>query len=354
MKRLRFYIQMLVVLIMSLSLYTTRCDNYDPEEYSSKTPVDFVYVNKSDYKINALLLDHRTDAYDTLLNNKTTINLEPGDSVTIVTDKPVDGSREIFKQYVVIFNDSDFVSCNPRSRRNPTSGWNADIPLYPISYKIYTDENERNHTVYEFTFTNDHYESACMTAYVYEKISTTERGERYFKDWKYYYDYQNSGTGVTIDSLVWSPGDYNSTMVPRRGNYHYYKYEDALIKCPKGWRIPTAEEFSSLIANHSQWGDDSRKYDPEQYTINGGYWFSGSKEYTVDAPAVYFPSHYLWSDNDLKSGLYWTATRCSDNLALAFRFDNAGNIGLVQKDESETYLLRCVKDYNLRKYYYGD
>lgn len=80
MKRFKFNICMAVVLIISLSLYTQKCDNYNPEEYSSEKPVDFVYINKSDYTINALLLDHKTDALDTLLDNKTTINLEPGDS----------------------------------------------------------------------------------------------------------------------------------------------------------------------------------------------------------------------------------------------------------------------------------
>ncbi len=345
---------MAVVLIISLSFYTTRCDNYEPEKYSSENPVDFVYINKSDYTINALLLNHKTSAYDTLLDNKTTINLEPGDSVTIVTDNPVDGNDAIFKEYIVIFNNTEFFCCVARSRRNPYGGWDPDIPLYPISYKIRTNENERKHTVYEFTFTNNHYESMCTGSWVHDEICTTEEGERYFKDWEYYDGPQSQGMGVIIDSLVWSPCDYNSTM-RIRGYHSYYKYEDALNICPKGWRTPTAEEFKSLMANHSQWGENRGESvtDPKKATEEG-YWFSGSNKYSLEAPAVFFPTHYLWRDNDLNVGLYWSATKDSDGLAKAFRFDSSGDIGIVSKDESDTYLLRCVKDYNRRKYYFGD
>lgn len=254
------------------------------------------------------------------MDNKTTINLEPGDSVTIVTDNPVDGNCAIFKEYIVIFNNTEFFSCFAGQRRSPYGGWNPEIPLYPISYKIHSDENERNHTIYEFTFTNSHYENVGSESWAHEEICTTEKGERYFKGWEYYDGPQSQGMGVTIDNLVWSPCNYNSTM-RIRGYHSYYKYEEALTICPKGWRIPTAVEFTSLMSNHSQWGETRGESvsDPKK-AMEEGYWFSGSNKYTLEAPAVFFPSHYLWSDNDLKVGMYWTATKDSDGLAQAFRF----------------------------------
>ncbi len=359
MKKLKFYIYTAIVMIATSSYYATMCDKYNPEEYSSKTPVDFVYVNKSDYKINALLLDHETSAYDTLLNNKTTINLEPGENVTFVTDNIIDGSKSIFEEYIVVFNDSVFFSYYAKPRVSPyhANGWNADIPLYPTSYKIHSGVNEQDHTIYEFTFTNEHYESVCDRASIHEKISKNENGERYFTNWGYYKDPQNRGTGVLIDSLLWSPFDYDTKAEQLQGHFHYFGYEESLTVCPKGWRVPEAEEFSSLIANHSSWGDNRSKLDTNSEldsNTEDGYWFSGSKNYSLDVPAVHFSPHYLWKDNELKVGMYWTSTRDSEGMAFAFRFDSSGDIGLVRKDESETYLLRCVKNYDRRKYYFGD
>ncbi len=178
MKRFKFNILMAVVLTGSLAMMCE--DNYKPEEYSSEYPVDFVYINNSDYKITALLLDHRMYVYDTLLSNKPTFNLKHNESVTIVTNDKVDGSKAIFKQYLVMFNDSLYFDCYARPRRELYGrGWRSYIPLFPISYKILPDVNERNHTVYEFTFTNEHLEDVASYAWSYGKVITDEQGERH-------------------------------------------------------------------------------------------------------------------------------------------------------------------------------
>ncbi len=356
MKRLRFYIYVTAVLVATSSS-ATMCDNYKPEKYSSDNPVDFVYVNKSDYKINALLLDHVTYAYDTLLNNKTTINLEPGESVTIVTNNEVDGNSAIFNQYIVIFDDATFFSCMARERRSLYGrGWNDGLPMYPTSYKILSGVNERNHTVYEFTFTNEHYEVVYDDNSKKDNILINEDGKFYFKDWERYADLQNEGMGVMIDNLLWSPFDYDTKVEQLKGHFHFLIYEDAVKSCPQGWRAPTADEFAALTANHSKWGE-SRTEQSSRFEENSevGYWFSGSKEYSVDVPAVYFDPHGTSDNLNQDEGIYWTSTQePDDKMAVAFRFDKSGNIGLVQKEKSEPCLLRCVKDYNLRKYYFGD
>ncbi len=356
MKKFKFYFHIIIVLILASSS-ATMCDNYNSEEYSSKNPVDFVYINNSDYKINALLLDHITYAYDTLLNNKTTINLEPGESVTIATNNPVDGSRAIFSQYVIIFDDATFFSCIARERRTLYDrGWNNGIPMYPTSYKILSEINERNHTVYEFTFTNEHYDVVCEDRNKKDNILISENGERYFKDWEHYEDPQNDGTGVAIDNLLWSPFDYDTKVEQLKGHLHYCSYDDAMKSCPQGWRAPTAEEFALLSANHSQWGD-SRGETNSHFEENTevGFWFSGSKEYSSDVPAVHFDPHGTWAESNQDVGMYWTSTEdLEDNLAVAFRFDKSGNIGLVKKEKSEKYIVRCVRNCDRRKYYFGN
>lgn len=328
-----------------MALVVTGCC-YDPKEYASEKPVDFVYVNKSDYKINALLLNHITESYDTLLD-KTTINLEPGEQVTIVTDEPVDG-YDLFCQYVVIFNDSDFFCCRCRPR---LGDWDDDIPMYPQCYKILPGTNENGHAVYEFTFTNVHYDSVNENRWVSDIIVTDENGERYFKDWERYDDNMNVGMGVMIDGLVWSPFDYDTKVDKLQGHFHSVNFEDAQKSCPKNWRAPTADEFKLLSSNHSKWGEGKGK--PTYYVDNDktedGLWFSGLNAFSDEVPSVFLYSRDLWSDNFLKVGKYWSSTKASDGKALAFRFDSRGKIGLVQEDESEYCMLRCVKS-NRRKY----
>ncbi len=344
MKRINFC---LFVILMALAVTACR---YDPKEYASEKPVDFVYVNKSDHKINALLLNNITDGYDTLFD-KTTINLEPGEQVTIATDEPVDG-YELFCQYIVIFNDSDFFCCRCRPR---LGDWDDDIPMYPQCYKILPGTNENGHAVYEFTFTNGHYDSVKENRWTSDIIVTDENGERYFKDWERYDDNMNVGMGVMIDGLVWSPFDYDTKVDKLQGHFHSVNFEDAQKSCPKNWRAPTADEFKSLTANHSEWGErrgnggDGAISVIEKETKEEGIWCSGSVEYSSKSPAVHLSPYDWWSDGALRAGKYWTSTKVSEDEAIAFTFNSLGKMEFIQENISKNCMLRCVKS-DKRKY----
>lgn len=342
MKRINF-----CLFIILIALVVTGC--YDPKKYSSEKPVDFVYVNNSDYKINALLLDwpHASDYYDSLIN-KTTINLEPGEKMTVVTDKVVNGSYSIFAQYFVVFNDTEFFYCFRKFHYGFSSecGWDENIPLYPTSYKILPGTNENGHTVYEFTFTNAHYDSVMENSAVSDVILTDENGKRYFQGWERYKDGFIDGMGVVIDGLAWSPFDWfmrvNNNLVP-----DHRCFDEAI--CPTGWRLPTADEFKSLATNHSKWGEERERVN-SVYDEAEGMWFSGTNEYSADIPAIHLSVSDRWSTPINKVGKYWTSTKTSDEEAIAFTFSNNGKVELSQENVSKNCLVRCIKS-DRRKYY---
>lgn len=313
---------------------------YDAEKFTSQKPVDFVYINNSDYKIDALLLKSESGDYDRLVN-ETTISLKPGERMMVVTNDPVDGNEEIYRQYIVIFNDSEFYSCRYRDKIGYLGSWrwNYDIPLYPSSYKVLSGTRENGHTVYEFTFTNACYDSARGECWVSDVVLTDESGVRYFKGWDTYDDEWNSGQGVMIDGLSWSPFDYHSN----NERTEHCGYDQAMKSCPTGWRLPTEEEFKSLSANYSGWGGSAFEED--------GIWFSGTNEYSSDVPSVRLRPSNSWSTLGHKVGKYWTSTKVSDDEAVAFTFDDKGEVGLANESVAKECLIRCVKS-DRKKYSY--
>ena len=327
---------------------------YNAEEFTSQKPVDFVYINNSDYKIDALLLKSRsvTTDYDSLIN-VTNINLKPGERMTVVTEDPVDGRFAIFYQYVVIFNDSEFYCCFAKNRvdLNPgyvNFGWNENIPMYPSSYKVLRGTRENGHTVYEFTFTNAHYDIVRDKYFMdaSDIVLTDDQGVRYFKGWDRYDDGLNVGAGVTIDGLLWSPFDCFSgkESTAHRG------YDEALTLCPIGWRLPTAEEFKSLSSNHSKWGE-VRDSDGDASSSAEGIWFCGTNEYSQEAPSIHLRPSDRWSTLGHKVGKYWSSTKVSDEEAVTFTFDDKGEVGLASESVTKNCLVRCVKD-DRKKYYW--
>ena len=70
-------------------------------------------------------------------------------------------------------------------------------------------------------------------------------------------------------SGVWDGG---SSAAPVKSEYD---------PCPDGWRVPTAAEMRSLIANKSAW---------TAIGSQNGYWFSGSTAYASGVDAVFFPA----------------------------------------------------------------
>ena len=102
-----------------------------------------------------------------------------------------------------------------------------------------------------------------------------------------FYCVEDSDWLDTPNDALWNAG---TTSDPVKTEYD---------PCPTGWRVPTSSELAGLVQNKSSW--------------NAGYWFSGSKAYSTDAPRI-FLSAEGYRDLEGESGYsgreghYWTST----------------------------------------------
>jgi len=110
--------------------------------------------------------------------------------------------------------------------------------------------------------------------------------------------------------------------------------------CPYGWRVPTAQELGSLVANKSNWRSEGGIK---------GYSFSGSNT-SSGAPSVFFPSagERPYNGNgkcDLRgnSGYYWTST-VGANDAYALVFYNGGKGIYFSYLRANGFAVRCMKE----------
>jgi len=151
----------------------------------------------------------------------------------------------------------------------------------------------------------------------------------------------NNSTGVLINDVIWATCNLNSsgefTNHPSvSGTYN--TWQDALNKCPSGWRLPTESEYKSLINAGTFWGE-----------LDGvtGRFFGN------DYQKVFFPAAgCLDLDGSLYSstpvGNYWSNT--SDNntsTGLAWHLNlGKGLPGAVVRLININYgfNIRCVKE----------
>jgi len=115
--------------------------------------------------------------------------------------------------------------------------------------------------------------------------------------------------------------------------------------CPEGWRVPTKSELNALIANRSWTIKDDQN----------GYYFSGSKAYSVSVPSVFLPAAGYRSCYDGSAGsrgnrgFYWSSS-VSGNYAWALFFlsstayveNNSASAGRAsKKDNNQSAGTRC-------------
>jgi hypothetical protein len=110
-------------------------------------------------------------------------------------------------------------------------------------------------------------------------------------------DEPNSPTtdkGVVINGIRWAtrnvgeiPKTFANTPISHGG---YFTWEEAQNACPTGWRVPTQEEFESLISVSSSW-----------VQMNGG----GIKRFGIGENALSLPATGKYGDD----GVYWSSTQ---------------------------------------------
>lgn len=150
------------------------------KDCSTDLPVDYVYVNNSDYHIEAQIgLD---DLNRNIVQRTMPIDLMPGERDTIVTNK-VMPPRFLSSYYTVVFSDSVFFMHTPCHQPADSK----DVPRYCIAYTKLKDVNSNGHLLFQFTYTNAHYDvmsslfAAPRSCVMKKYIITDEQGNRNLK-----------------------------------------------------------------------------------------------------------------------------------------------------------------------------
>ncbi len=141
---------------------------------------------------------------------------------------------------------------------------------------------------------------------------------------------------VLIDGVIWQKYNVGATESNIEGDK--FTFDDAQRACPSGYRTPTIDEYKSLVTNY-EWKDEYSYMDGEHY----GYLFCGSREYSSDAPAVFFPPMISLSGAAIAS--YWTCSKNTDNYSFYLYFEAEGRPDTTHAQKnSATFSVRCVKE----------
>jgi uncharacterized protein (TIGR02145 family) len=115
------------------------------------------------------------------------------------------------------------------------------------------------------------------------------------------------------------------------GSFH--TFEEAQTACPKGWSLPTREEFETLAQAHNEW--------TIMFDAYGRRLGSGSS--TIFLPAA----GYLHRGGEVKykeiDGHYWTASSIDGQSAWSFYFSEAGAPTSYFNHQAYRFSVRCVQ-----------
>ena len=111
----------------------------------------------------------------------------------------------------------------------------------------------------------------ASTPKLVEKQVTSDEGQSNENANIFFYSSSYKGNWCSpSDKTLWNSGSEENPI------------KTANDPCPEGWRVPTYYEINDLAKNYSSWNKD-------EYNRNG-LWFSGSYEYTSDAPQIFLPA----------------------------------------------------------------
>ncbi len=152
-----------------------------------------------------------------------------------------------------------------------------------------------------------------------------------------------SDNDVLIDGLIWQKYNVGATVSNIAGDK--FTFADAQIACPSGYRLPTIDEYSSLVYMYHYMG----RYEVEYYYLGAkyeGHMFSGTKRCynpvnAPDVPAVFFP---LTVENPATAH-YWTSTKNTETSSRYLYFEPLGvpNTNLAINNDGSC-CVRCVKE----------
>jgi len=139
--------------------------------------------------------------------------------------------------------------------------------------------------------------------------------------------YSQKNKGVVINGVTWATHNVGASNPEECGDY--FTWKEAKTACPKGWRLPTITELTSL--------SDTTKVINEYTTLNGinGRYFADK---TTANKSIFMPA-----DNEIYC-TYWSSTRHNHyNAAYFFDF---GNDGFLVHEGNKMYIhgrtARCI------------
>ena len=138
--------------------------------------------------------------------------------------------------------------------------------------------------------------------------------------------YRNSSTPSN-----WSTDNTNSNLQYTFGggsemanDYHsYYSFAAAQIACPKGWRLPTKNEYNNIVIFMGDNGSTNISNTPYSFVYGGNFYSDG------------------WSDVG-KHGIYWSSTQNGGSMGYALLFTSL-SLGISNYANNYGQSARCIR-----------
>lgn len=224
----------------------------------------------------------------------------------------------------------------------------------PIVTGDYVDEYGINHgqgieiNGYIWAPVNCGYKAATENSKGYPYGKLYQWGRKYGQG--YSLDYDETGitwatSDLALDELQtesaslfvftnWAPFSYDGNMW--NNNTETEPQKTKYDPCPNGWRVPTKDEFKTLVANGYVWGNDNE--------IVGGWFYTDDNN---DGNAVFLPAsgkvnvtHRKVNSREIE-GYYLTSTKSGASTARYSIFENSG-AWYIEGDMGGS--VRCVRE----------
>jgi len=143
----------------------------------------------------------------------------------------------------------------------------------------------------------------------------------------------SGGDYVEIDGVKWATRNVGEPgkFVDKPEDYgNYYTWEEACKVCPKGWRLPTKEEFEKLIASSNKWIGKGREFAERRlYFPAAGYRGYGS-DTSLGRVGLYIH--------------YWSSTVGNSSMESYNLTSYNGHVNIPNNNRMYGFSVRCVKE----------
>ena len=156
--------------------------------------------------------------------------------------------------------------------------------------------------------------------------------------------------GVVVNGVKWAFHNAYDGRFRENQIGPYYTFDETKTVCPKGWRLPTKEEFESLVSTVSVWNGQGREFaDGTLFFRADGCCIWGIGERTTRRKksdgSIILTTFMTVNVNE--EGTYWSSDAVSDGGYYVLRIDsNGAKIIEVEAGQNPEigYSCRCVAE----------